>query len=141
VFEHEVPVEQNRLNTRQRRIVVIEVAPARLDDRQFLVDREIRHRAPQEVRGRHEVGIEDGDEFTGGGLESRLERAGFETRPVGAVVVRDVEPAARVALNRQLRDVAGLVGRIVQNLDLQLLARVVDAAHRIDQRSTTYISL
>jgi hypothetical protein len=87
----------------------------------------------QKVRGRHEVGVEDGHEFARRGLEPRIEGAGLVPGPVGPVMVRNVEPPARLTVDREFRNVTRLVGRVIQHLNLQLLARVVDAAHRIDQ--------
>jgi hypothetical protein len=55
--------------------------------------------------------------------------------------VLDVDALHRVAAHGELGDLLRLVGRIVQHLDLRELARVFDLADRVDQRSTTYISL
>ena len=68
VLEHEVAVEQDRLDLRQQRVVLVDVAPARLDHRDLRIDEE-RHRARQEVGGRDEVGVEDRDELALGDLQ------------------------------------------------------------------------
>ena len=47
--------------------------------------------------------------------------------------VLDVDALHRVTAHGQLRDLPRLVGRIVEDLDLQLLARVLDLAHRVHQ--------
>jgi hypothetical protein len=49
------------------------------------------------------------------------------------VEVLDVEPARRLPSHGELGDVPRLVRRIVKDLDLQLVFRVVDRADRLDQ--------
>jgi len=47
--------------------------------------------------------------------------------------VLGVDALKRVAADSQLGDLARLVGGVVQDLDFQLLARVLDLAHGVDQ--------
>ena len=94
---------------------------------------EVRQRALQEIARRDEVGVEDRDELAGRLPEARLERARLVAAPVDPVQVADVEPLGGVPAHRQLRDVLRLVGRIVQDLDLEQLARVVHLADGVDQ--------
>ena len=47
--------------------------------------------------------------------------------------VLDVDALRRVPPHRQLGDLAGFVGRVVQHLDFEQLARVVEAADGVDQ--------
>ncbi len=132
VLEHEVRVEQDRLDLREQRIVLVDVPPARLDHSDLRVA-EVRQRLAEEVLRRHEVGVEDGDEVRFRQLESRFERAGLVATPVDAMDVRDIEAARRVTPDRQFGDVGRLVGRIVEHLDFQQLARVIHLADRVDQ--------
>ncbi len=62
MLDHEMAVEQDRFHFGQRRIVAVDVAPARLHHRELGVG-EIGHGAAQEIRRRNKVRIEDGDEF------------------------------------------------------------------------------
>ena len=62
VLEHEVPVEEDRLDLREQRVVLVEVAPARLHHRHLVVG-EVVDGLLQEVGPRDEVGVEDGDEL------------------------------------------------------------------------------
>jgi hypothetical protein len=76
----------------------------------------------QKIRLGHEVGVEDEDQLAGRGGQPGLERAGLEAGAVTPVVVLDVaaeldEPRAFGAAK-----VGGVVGRIVQDLDLQPVA-------------------
>ena len=57
----------------------------------------------------------------------------LKPRAIDAVEVVDVEAARGVAAHRQLGDLGRLVGRVVEHLDLEQLARVVDLADRVDQ--------
>ncbi len=132
VLEHEVRVEQDRLHLRQQRVVLVDVPPARLHHGDLRIAEEI-DRALQEVGGRHEVGVEDGDEPSLRHPEPRVERARLVAGAIGAMHVRDVDPLRRVAAHRALRDARRLVGGVVQHLDLEQLARIIDLADRVDQ--------
>ena len=63
-------------------------------------------------------------------LQPGFERARLVTGAVVAVEILDVDALRRVAPHRQLRDFPGLVGGVVQHLDFEQLARVVEAADR-----------
>ena len=85
-----------------------------------------------------EVGVEDGDELALRGLRPVLERAGLVAGAVGAVEVDDgcggrPSVPARVTLDDGRGDVSGLVGGVVEDLDLEAVARVVDAAAGVDE--------
>ena len=47
--------------------------------------------------------------------------------------IRDVEPALGLPLDRLCRNVAGLIARVVQHLDLEQMARVIELADSLDQ--------
>ena len=89
--------------------------------------------ALQEVRLGNEVGIEDRHVAAARDLQALVERAGLEAGAVLAMDVLDVDALHRVPPHRQLRDLPRLVGRVVEHLDFEQLARVVDLAHRVDQ--------
>ena len=71
VLEHEVAVEQNRLDLREQRVVLVDVPPARLHHADLRVG-EMRQQAVEEVGLRQEVGVEDGDELAARDLAARL---------------------------------------------------------------------
>ena len=132
VLEHEVRVEQDRLDLGQQRIVRVDVAPARLHHRDLGIDEE-RDGALQEIGGRDEVGVEDGDVLALGHLHPGLERAGLVAGPIGAVQVGDVDAPGGVAPDGLLGYRACFVRGVVEHLDLQELARVIHLAHGVDQ--------
>ena len=80
-----------------------------------------------------EVGVEDGDELALARPHACVERAGLVAVAVGAVDVLDVDALRGVAAHGELGDLARLVGRVVEHLDFEQLARIVDAADRLDQ--------
>ncbi len=90
VLDHEVAVEQDGLDAGHQRVAAVDVRPAALDHAEAGIG-EVGHGLAQEVRRRHEVGVEDGEQ-----LAARLRKAGdqgpgFETGAVGAVEVMDVQ--------------------------------------------------
>ena len=58
VLEHEMAVEQDRLDLGEQRVVLVDVAPARLHHPDLRVG-EVRHQAHEEVVRRDEVGVEN----------------------------------------------------------------------------------
>ena len=95
VLEDEMAVEQHGLHFGQEVEVAVQVAPAGLHHADFRVG-EVMDRARQEIGGRDEIGVEDGDKFAGGGFQPFLQRAGLETFAVGAVVIFDGMPDVAV---------------------------------------------
>ena len=132
VLEHEVGVEQDGLDLREQRVVFVQVSPARLHHADLGVG-EVVHRRHQEVGLRDEVGVEDRDVGAARHLHGGLERAGLVAGAVGAVDVLDVEAVGGMTAHGGRGDGAGLVGRVVEHLDLELLARVVDGADRVHE--------
>ena len=62
VFDHEMAIENHRLDLRQQRIFAIDVSPARLDHAHLRVA-EVIDDILQEARRRNEIRIEDRDQF------------------------------------------------------------------------------
>ena len=81
----------------------------------------------------HEVGVEDGDVLALRGPEPVLQGARLEAGPVHPVDVDDVEPFLPQPIHPGAGDGPGLVGRVVEHLDLQEVARVVHLGHRPDE--------
>ena len=80
---------------------------------------EVRHGFAQELGLRHEVGVEDGDQLAPGALEAGCQRSGLEAAAVGPVEVVDVDPETALLFHHLGDDAGGLVGRVVEDLDLQ----------------------
>jgi len=132
VLEHEVRVEQDRLDLRQQRVVVVDVTPPRLHHGHLLIDEE-RHGAAEEVAGGDEVGVEDGDEPASRHLHAGLECASLVAGAVGAMQILDVDALGGVAADGLLGYAPGFVGGVVEDLDFEQLARVIQLAHRVNE--------
>ena len=66
-------------------------------------------------------------------LQPGFERAGLVPGAIGAMEVLDVDALRRMPADRQFRDLAGFVGRVVQHLNFEQLARVIEAADGLDE--------
>ena len=132
MLEDEVPVEQDRLNFGQERVVLVDMAPPGLDHADFRGG-EIRDQSTQKIRRRHEVGIEDPDELATSNLQPGLERSGLEPRAIGSMVVLDVDALRFEPANGDFCDAACLVRRVVEHLNLEAIARIIEAADSVDQ--------
>ena len=84
VLEHEVRVEQDRLNLREQRVVGVDMAPARLHHGHLRID-EVMDGLVQELARRNEVRVEDGDELALRELHPGFERARLVAGPILAV--------------------------------------------------------
>ena len=132
MLQHEVAVELNGLDLGQEAVVAIQVRPARLRHADLGLG-EMVDDVHEPGGRRDEVGVEDRDELTPRGLESVVERAGFVAVPVGAVDVLDRVPCGAAAGDEGGGDLAGFVGGVVEQLDVELPARVIQFAAGIDQ--------
>ena len=124
VLQHEVRVEQDRLDLGEQRVVGVDVAPARLHHGDLRIH-EVVDGLVQEVGRRQEVGVENRDELALGDRHPCLERTRLEAGAIGAVEIRDVEPLRGGAADGQLRNRSRLVGRVVQHLHFEAIAWVV----------------
>ena len=66
-------------------------------------------------------------------LESGLERSRLEPAAIRAVQEGNLHSCHRMSPDRAFGDGGRFIGGVVQNLDLQELARIVQLAHGIDQ--------
>jgi len=132
VLHDEVPVEHDRLHLGEQRVAAVDVAPAGLHHPHLRLV-EVAERLLQHVRRRHEVRVEDQHELAGRAAQPGVEGARLVAGAVVAVQVVDVEALRAVVLHRAAGDGARLVGRVVEDLDLQQLLRVADGRHRGEQ--------
>src|SRR5215208_3256211 len=87
----------------------------------------------QAIGLRNKVGVEDREQLTLGKLVAVLQRSGFESGAIGAVNVVDIKTLRRILRHDCFCDLDCLIGRIVENLDLQLVMRIVDCGHGFEQ--------
>ncbi len=127
LFEEKVAVEEHRLHAGEKRVAAIEVAPAGLDHADFRIGEKVDGRLEQ-LRLWDKVGVEDANEFPPRRGQPGLERSRLVADAMGALNQLDIKPAGGEAVNRRAGQIAGLVGRIVEHLDLQEFPRIIEFA-------------
>ena len=132
VLEDEVAVEEDGFDLGEEAVVAVEVSPAGLHHADSRLG-EVVDGAQEPIGAGDEVGVEDGDEFAGGGFEAFLECAGFESAAVGPVQVNDVVAESAVAVDDELGDLLGFVGGVVEGLDFEQVAGVFEAAGGVNE--------
>ena len=132
VFEHKMSVEQNGFNFSKKRVVAIDVCPARLHHADLRIG-EMVDSTQKKILWRYEVGIENSDELAFCCLQSFRECTGFEPETLPAVVVGDGVSQSCIPLHQIARNRPGFVRGIVQHLDVQLLSRIVQPANGIQE--------
>ena len=133
LFNHKMPVNANRLGKGQTRFRAVQVSPASLYKSDGGVHHHIGDGFQKKILVRHKVRIENGDVFAFRHFQAFFQGARLEVFPVGAVDELDV-----VALRLHFGDFAfghfvAVVGRIIEDLDLVLILRVVDGADDVDE--------
>lgn len=131
MFDEEVAVEEDGLGACEDGVGSVEVIPAGLDHADGGIG-EVLDGIGEEIGGRDEVGIEDGDEFAFGGRGGGFEGARFVASAVVAVDVVDVVARVGELLAEGGGDLGGLVGGIVDDLDVEEVGGVVDLGGGLD---------
>lgn len=126
LLDPEMPVEQPRLDTSQQRLLGVEVGPTRLDQGEPRLAEQDWDGAPQEIRRRDEVRIEDRDEGGVGAVESSGEGAGLERCALSPVHELDAEACALPMLDSGTAQGQGAVGAVIEHPDLEVLTRPVE---------------
>jgi hypothetical protein len=90
-------------------------------------------RSHQEVARWYEIRIEDGNEFSGRALHSFLKRARLKPVTVGPVMILDRQSRGPALRYQKFSERVGVIGGIVEHLDLQQLARILDFDRFLDQ--------
>ncbi len=132
MLQNEMAVQQHRFHFGQEVVILIQIAPARLHHADGGIG-EMVDGAGQKIDRRNEIGVEDRHEFAGRRLQAFLQRAGFETRAVGAVQVHDRVAHGLILLHQRFGERVRIVGRIVEHLNLQQLLRVLHLRGFVDQ--------
>src|SRR5262249_10954716 len=89
MLEDEMPVQEDRLNFGQERVVLVDVPPSGLDHADVRVP-EMGHQPAQEIGAGNEIGVENRDELPARDGQPRFERARLVSVTVPPVVVLDV---------------------------------------------------
>ena len=81
----------------------------------------------------HEVRVEDRDEIPARTAEAVFEGSGFESGPIPAMDVVNVDAAVPVVPRTPFGHIRGVVGRVVKDLDLEPVAGIVQSAYGVDE--------
>ena len=132
LLHQEVSVQEKGLRACQPRLAFVEVLPAGL-----------RHADPGIGHGRQEffeearlgdkIGVENEDVVAGGRAETLGEGARLVAVAVGAVVDGDVDASLPPFVGALPGDGGGIVGGVVEDLDLEEVAGVGEAAGGVDE--------
>ncbi len=136
MFDDKMSIEEDGFNLRKEGIVAVEVGPASLDHPDLVAAlgiQKIGNRAAEEILLRNEVSVENGDELALRGFQAVFEGAGLVTFAVCAMDVRNPHALCSVALDAAAGDLLGFVGGVVENLDIEELARIVETRHGFDK--------
>ena len=87
----------------------------------------------QKVGRRNKVGVKDGNEFALGRFQSCRQSARLEALAIVAVQVDDGISQCGVALHQNAGDLNGFVGRVVEQLDVELIFRILEPADGVEQ--------
>src|SRR6202008_4126267 len=105
------------------------MAPASLDHADFRIGEEM-DCSLEKVRLWNEIRIQNTNEFALRGSQSRLEGACFEPGAIGAVNEFDIESAALQFRHAGAGQLPGIVGGIIENLDLEEVLGIIYFANR-----------
>src|ERR1700730_272866 len=106
--------------------------PARLDHADSWIGEKI-NCALEQARLRNKIGVENTDKLAFRGVESDSERTRFETSAIDAMNELDVEAATPQFVRARGGNLARIVGRIIQHLNLEKFSRIIQFADRVQQ--------
>src|SRR5947208_14038046 len=130
MLQDKMAVEQDRFHFGKKRIVAIDVRPARLHHADFWIG-EMMDRAQQEVLWWDEVRVKDGDELACCGLHPLRQRARLVALAVCTMVIRARKHTRSISVDHAAGDRLSFVCGIIEKLDVEFLKRVVQSADGI----------
>ncbi len=132
MLEDEVAIEEDGFDLGEEAVVAVEVGPAGLHHADLGLGK-VMDDLHDPVRRGHEVGIEDGDEFAGGGFHDFLEGAGLKACAIGTVQINDGVAEGAVPFKDELGYFFRFVGGVVEDLDLEEVLGIFEAADGVDE--------
>jgi hypothetical protein len=129
LLEQKMAVQKHGLHPREQRVASIQMAPPALNHADLGIGEKM-DRPLKQVWRRNEIGIENANKLTGSRLEPDCERTGLEAGPIHAMYQLNIEPALPQFLRAGSGYLAGIVGGIVQHLDLEQISRIIELADR-----------
>src|SRR5215831_52990 len=132
LLKQKMPIQENRLHACEQRIPPVQMPPARLDHSDLRIGEEM-DGALEQVLLRNKIGVQDAKKFTFRSSEPDRQCASLKAGAVSPMNALYVKTALAQFPRARGGDVAGLVRRIVQDLDLQKFLRVIEFAHGTEQ--------
>src|SRR4029077_8343092 len=129
LFEEKMTIQEEGLNLRQQRVIPVQVTPSHLHHPDPGVC-EVIDGAFQRVGRRDEIGVENENELAFRAVQAGCEGPGFEALSIVSMTILDVEAVGFQAGGFARGNLAGFIRRVVQNLDLKPVSRIVEAADR-----------
>ena len=133
LLDGEMRVQRQRLGAGQEILPRVQMLPARLDQGQLRFGQQREDAAGEEIARGQEIGVEDGDELGIGLGEAVAQRPRLEARAIGAPHELGVDPPGAHPLHGDAGELGGVVGAVVQHLDLQPILGPVDRGRGLDQ--------
>ncbi len=133
VLHDEVAVEQDRFDFGQRGVVAVQVGPARLDHARFWDRRNTAACGAENPATGRKSASKMATNSPVADFEPRGQRAGLVAGAVVAMQIVDRQTERLVALDARARDLLRLVGRIVEHLNVEQFARIIEARDRVHQ--------
>src|SRR6267143_1276637 len=129
LFQQKMAVQKHGLHPREQRVTAIQMAPATLNHADFRIGEKM-DRALEQIWRRDKIGVQNADEFPCSRFKSGRERTCLETGPVDPVNELNIETALPQFIGARSGHFPCVISGIVQHLDLEQLARVIELADR-----------
>jgi hypothetical protein len=129
LLEQKMAVQKHGLHPRQQRVASIQMAPPALNHADLRIGEKM-DRPLKQIWRRDEIGIENANKLTGSRLEPDCERTGLEAGSVDTMNQLNIETALPQFFRAGSGHLAGIVGGIVQHLNLEQISRIIELADR-----------
>ena len=132
VFDLKVSVQQKGLRAREPVVALVQVAPRRLHHADVRVG-EGRQEPSQQIGLRGEVRVQNEEEISPGTPEPMGQGPGLVATSRPSAEMLDASTPATPSGHSSRGDGARFVRRVVEQLDLEAIARIVEGARRVDE--------
>ena len=132
VFDLKVTVQQKGLRAREPVVALVQVAPRRLHHADVRVG-EGRQEPSQQIGLRGEVRVQNEEEISPGTPEPMGQGPGLVATSRPSAEMLDASSPSTPGGHSSRGDGGRLVRRVVEQLDLEAIARIVEGARRVDQ--------
>jgi len=132
LLDDKMPVHHQRLQAGERAVATVGVPPARLDAADARLG-QVRDGLSQEGGLGDKIGVQDGDQLAPGGAQAGGQGPGLVPGAHVARQVDDLEALPPQAIHGVRDELARLVGRVVEHLHLEPVARVVEGRDGVQE--------